>query len=233
MNKNLLTYQNDYDTENNITSVLRQKNDDTLLTLQDILNHLKPSNILDFGCGDGHYHKYFKENITGIDKIQKTKSSKENDKIYTSLNQIKTSFDFIFSLETLEHTERPELILEELVNTKLTNNGYVFIVVPNINTLDDKLNNINQAIYNPELKQYTQGRWNSTHLRFFDIPSLIGLFESVNLKIVNTGGCNFLTSQFFKTMTEDLNLDYSETCLKLQKNFSYYAPSIYILGQKL
>lgn len=239
-------YNKDYEIENNKESIQRSKQDDTLYVLQQFLNQFHNQNkpILDLGSGDGHYHQYFNNHqFIGLDQ-NKLKNNKPNDLLieqnieefpYKNIPNEYIPFDFIFSLDTFEHLIRPDKVLDYLYHDHniLNKNGYIFISVPNINTLDDKLNNINPCIYNPELKNYTSNRWNATHLRFFDINSLIHMSENIGYKIKSITGSNFYTSELFKELGDTLNingLDFGN-CLRNTK-FSLYAPNICVLLQK-
>jgi 2-polyprenyl-3-methyl-5-hydroxy-6-metoxy-1,4-benzoquinol methylase len=157
-------YQKDYNVENEIESVKRSEYDDTLYVLKCFLNEFqnKENKILDLGCGDGNYHKYLNEfKIIGLDRKESNnenifKQDLENFPYDSKIGP----FDFIFSIDVFEHLQRPDLILKYLKQDHhiLKENGFIFLSVPNINTLDDKLHNINQAVFNPKLKQYTSGR---------------------------------------------------------------------------
>lgn len=237
-------YQKDYDVEENLKSVERSEYDDTLYVLNHFIKefNIKDGLVLDLGSGDCHYHKYLKSTVLGIDK-------KESKEVYDNLIQDievfpydlqnEDPFNFVFSIDVFEHLERPDKVLEYLMQDDhvLNKGGYVFISVPNINTLDDKLNNVNQAIYNPNLKGLTRGRWNSTHLRFFDIESLIRMSESFGYKIKAVTGSNFHTSGMFLQLAEQMqqlnNTNGLDFCNALRNTeFSLFAPNICILIQK-
>lgn len=235
-------YQKDYDVENQKESVKRSEYDDTLHVLNHFLNEFQHNGdyVLDVGSGDGHYHKYLNnDKIVGIDK----KSYKDivqqdiEEFPYKELQEF-SPFNFIYCIDVLEHLVRPDRILKYLMQDDhiLNKGGYVFLSVPNINTLDDKLNNINQSVYNASLKQPTNGRWNSTHLRFFDVDSLIFMCQNEGYKIKAFVGSNFHTSNMFKQLGESLlhlNVDGTNFCNALRNTeFNIYAPSICILIQK-
>lgn len=234
-------YQKDYDVENEKT-VKRSEQDDTLYVLNHFLSEFqhKDDYVLDLGCGDGHYHQFIENQVIGIDKNHESDLIVKQDLEkfpYKGLNKY-SPFKFIFSLDTFEHLERPDVILKYLFEDDhiLAKNGYIFLSVPNINTIDDKLNNINQAVYNPNLKQSTSGRWNSTHLRFFDVDSMIYMCQNSGFKIKAFVGSNFHTSNMFKQLGESLfkfGLDGINFCNALRNTeFNLYAPNICILIQK-
>lgn len=243
-------YQKDYQTENNTTSVQRTQYDDTLYVLSQFLNqyHTQSTPILDLGSGDCHYHQYFQNHqFIGLDQ-NKTHKGKSTDQLiehnieeFPCPNKIPNEhipFNFIISLDTFEHLQRPDEVLNYLHQDDhiLNKNGYIFLSVPNINTLDDKLNNINQAVYNPNLKNITSGRWNSTHLRFFDFDSICYMAEESGFKIKELTGSNFHTSNLFHQLGNNLNqvgLNGNDYCNMLRNTeFVKYAPNICILLQK-
>ena len=238
-------FENDYETENNQDSVIRNEQDDTLFVLRQIVeNYCKSKTILDLGSGDGHYHKYFEKiNFVGLD-INKDYKGKENDFYvdqnieefpYRNIPNKFLPFDFVTALDVFEHLQRPDWVLSYLAvdHHILQKGGYVFISVPNINTIDDKLLGINQSVYNPNLKKVTSGRWNSTHLRFFDIPSLINLAETTGYKVSALTGSNFFTSNLISQLGEKINMDGLQYCNLLRNtDFVNYAPNICILLQK-
>jgi SAM-dependent methyltransferase len=163
-------YNKDYDIENNQESVQRKRYDDTLYVVSQFLQqfHNKEKPILDLGSGDCHYHAYFEDySFVGLDK-NKIHKGKPTDKLidqnieefpYNIPNE-DTPFDFVISLDTFEHLIRPDKVLDYLKQDDhiLRKGGYIFLSVPNINTLDDKLLGINTAVYDPKIKKITNGR---------------------------------------------------------------------------
>lgn len=243
-------YNQDYEIENNKESVQRSPQDDTLYVLHQFLNqfHTKNTPILDLGSGDAHYHHYFQNTqFVGLDQ-NKLKNNKSNDLLieqnieefpYKNIPNEYIPFDLIISLDTFEHLIRPDKVLDYLYQDDhiLNKKGYIFLSVPNINTLDDKLNNINQAIYNPKLKSSTSGRWNATHLRFFDYQSVIDMGENCGYKLISATGSNFYTSEMFRELGNNLGeigidgLTYGN--ILRNTRFSLYAPNICVLLQKI
>jgi hypothetical protein len=243
-------YEKDYQIENNTTSIQRSPHDDTLYVFSQFLNqyHNRNSNkpILDLGSGDCHYHQYFQNHqFIGLDQ-NKTHKGKSTDLLieqnieefpYNIPNEY-IPFEFIISLDTFEHLIRPDKVLDYLYQDDhiLSKGGYIFLSVPNVNTLDDKLNNINPAVYNPQLKEKTSGRWNATHLRFFDFPSIIQMSEDIGYKIVSLTGSNFHVSKLFSQLgsnLEEFGLD-GLTYGNMLRNsgFVEFAPNICVLLQK-
>ena len=108
-----------------------------------ILKYIKKSSfrkILDFGCSDGYFIEILKKNIkseiVGIDcdKSQINICKSKNIVAYTNLDEIKEKFDFIYSLNTLEHILDDDEILKQ-INLHLYNNGKLFLYLPAFNWL--------------------------------------------------------------------------------------------------
>jgi 2-polyprenyl-3-methyl-5-hydroxy-6-metoxy-1,4-benzoquinol methylase len=113
----------------------------------------KDGNNLDYGCGGGNLMgEFFKEKIkcSGLDvsekSVQTVKERYEDNSYFENVflstgtpneNLLDNSFDFIFSLECLEHLmpEDLEATLNEFYRL-LKPGGYVFITVPNNEKLD-------------------------------------------------------------------------------------------------
>lgn len=241
-------FQKDYDVENNVNSVERSDNDDTLYVLKQFLYqyHDKKKPVLDLGSGDGHYHNYFPDYKFVAMDIRKNFKNKDTDTFvnhdieqfpYVIANEL-TPFEFVFSLDVFEHLQRPDKVLDYLMQDDhiLKKGGYIFISVPNVSTLDDKLNGVNQALYNPRIKNNTGGRWNSTHIRFFDTESLCELGSHFGYKIEFITGSNFLASDMFQQLISTMNrpeINIHDIANVLRNtDFMYYAPNICILLRK-
>ncbi len=96
--------------------------------------------ILDFGCSDGFFiNLILKKNpelkITGVDSDGNYQAKiKENISFYSSLDHIGEKFNFIYSLNTLEHISNDVEILKK-INLKLENDGKLFLYLPAFNWL--------------------------------------------------------------------------------------------------
>lgn len=104
------------------------------LTSQDYIKVLTPymkrsKNILDLGCGEGKYIRYFKnilidKNIKGIDPCFYNGTEIEKGDAY-NIN-FEENFDLIYSIEALQHVKYLDIALKH-INNKLSNNGYFII----------------------------------------------------------------------------------------------------------
>lgn len=113
--------------------------------LKIISKYKSSGKILDYGCGDGSFLKFMKNNnfsVIGFEpntKASEIASSKiGNDNITNSLDSIeKNSLDIITLWHVLEHISNPEEILCKLKN-KLKKGGYLIIALPNHKSYDAK-----------------------------------------------------------------------------------------------
>jgi len=86
-------------------------------------------NILDLGCGEGKYIRYFQDkfenkNINGIDPyFFDNKTVKKGDVYNIDFNK---KFDLIYTIEVLQHVKYLDIALQE-INDKLSDNG-IFII---------------------------------------------------------------------------------------------------------
>ena len=101
-----------------------------------ILPYLGGKQVLDVGCAEGGYTKYFANNSMGIDlefeslKIAKSKGLDVcRVDINTALPFRDASFDAIFCSHVLEHVYSPYYLLKEF-NRVLKEDGIIAIVVP-------------------------------------------------------------------------------------------------------
>lgn len=103
--------------KNKLIKILNNDNDNNNLTT-----------LLDAGCGEGFisdfiYNNTKIKNITGIDICSNSinYAKKQNEMIkyecknLYKLDYINNSFDVVISLEVLEHLEKPEIVLKELI----------------------------------------------------------------------------------------------------------------------
>jgi len=110
-----------------------------------IVKKIKPSKILDAGCGSGVYLPYFTsfaKKIYGVDfseigcKIAENKTKKFNNIIIKKMDLRKklsfpdNYFDFILCSEVLEHIKNNEFTLSELKRI-LSPDGFILLTVPN------------------------------------------------------------------------------------------------------
>ena len=99
--------------------------------------------LLDVGCGVGAFVEKANEkgfDAVGIEPNEKARNlAKENHlEVYSKLDELKEKkFDVITLWHVLEHLHQPSKFLKE-VNNSLTENGKLFIAVPNFKSYDAK-----------------------------------------------------------------------------------------------
>lgn len=128
--------------------------------------------LLDYGCGTGDFLAAAKQkgwNVTGVEPstaANKIAEGKTTQSIYTSLDQISNStFDTITLWHVLEHVPDLHKLLESL-RARLTQNGTIFIAVPNRNSWDAKHYGATWAAYD-----VPRHLW---HFRQIDMQKIVG-----------------------------------------------------------
>jgi len=125
------------------------------------INKYKPEgNLLDIGCGDGHFLSYAKEyyNISGIEpsaELSVYASKLLNIPIlhgyFPKCMQKNEKMDIITMIQVLEHIPDPVYILKNVYNT-LKDNGLIVIEIPSITAphfLLYRLTGIKRFVNNP------------------------------------------------------------------------------------
>jgi SAM-dependent methyltransferase len=103
----------------------------------------KPASILDYGCGTGAFLKKCQENsmvIAGVEPSQRARNEAARHtkiSIATRLEEVNATFDVITLWHVLEHVSDLNKTLENL-RDRLTENGTMFIAVPNLKSHDAK-----------------------------------------------------------------------------------------------
>ncbi len=132
----------EYNAKDNLEIMKFAKNYNAFL-VNLILKYIKKNSfnkILDFGCSDGYFIEILKKNIkseiAGIDcdESQINICKSKNIVAFTSLDETKEKFDFIYSLNTLEHIFDDIKTLKQ-INLHLYDNGKLFLYLPAFNWL--------------------------------------------------------------------------------------------------
>ncbi len=138
--KELETHYNSYPRTNNISSITVKRYHQLLDSFE---KYRQTNNILDVGCGDGHFLEIAKQrgwNVYGTEFTDKAielcieKDINVKKGALNVLNYKENSFDVITSFEVIEHINNP---IEEinLFNVLLRKNGLLYITTPNFNSL--------------------------------------------------------------------------------------------------
>ena len=170
--------------------------------LDEFENYRKTNNILDIGCGDGHFLEVAQErgwNVFGteftdaaIDVCIK-KGIKMHKGVLASENYSENEFDIITSFEVIEHINNPQ---NEINNIKpiLRTGGLFYLTTPNFNSLS---------------RIFLGPNWNvidyPEHLSYYS-PKTINSFFQKNgfqkIKIITTG---ISLSRFRRSINDNKN----------------------------
>jgi len=155
------------------------------LSLIDEFNPPSNNKILDFGCGAGVFLEVAKSNgwkqCIGIDANDRYReqydSELEIQYIYSSFERIDRTilghdYDCITLWNVLEHLYDPVEIVRELKGM-LKNDGLIFIMVPNIDSMASRIIRERSATFN----------WK--HLSHFCAQSLTQLMSTIGLKCIH------------------------------------------------
>jgi len=147
-------------------------------------------NVLDFGCGEGHFLFKLKTEkiIPYLFALEPNKKNRkfleENFTLYTDIDDIlDDSLDVITLFHVLEHLKDPINVLNILYE-KLKLSGKIIIEVPNAN---DALLNIYDS------KEFAKFTYWSCHLYIFNNRTLENLLKNTNYKIVYIKQCQRYT----------------------------------------
>ena len=146
-----------------------------------ILKVIKKSSykkVIDFGCSDGFFINLITDKvpeikIVGVDSDINYLNNNKDFVVFSDLDEIKEEFDFIYSLNTLEHIYEDVEILKK-INSKLKNNGKIFLYLPAFNWL------------------YSSMDKKTGHYRRYDKKMIINKLELSGFSVDKIEYCDFL-----------------------------------------
>ncbi len=160
-----------------------------------VVGHAKPGRTLDFGAGIGTFSEMMKADLSPecleVDEKQAAFLEKSGFRVHRDLT-FNGDFDYIYSLNVLEHIEDDEDIAVSLVDS-LKHGGRLLIFVPAFNTLFSDLDK------------------KVGHFRRYRIDSLRSLFDETKVEIIkaryfDTIGFLFaLLFKFLNLKTDSVN----------------------------
>ncbi|MFD2203853.1 class I SAM-dependent methyltransferase [Shivajiella indica] len=225
--ENYISHQNK---ANNLTNILYKlvRN----ITLRHKLNWInefaiEKGNLLDYGCGTGHFLKKAKQNgwkVIGVEpnptarKITKSKKIK----VHSEINKIKKEFKFkaITLFHVLEHIHELRKIGKKIVSL-LEDKGYLFIAVPNINSKDS-------IIYGDKWAGLDVPR----HLYHFTPETMEIFAQEMDLIIIDKKPMKF--DSYYVSLLSEKYLDPNSSAIKqfIKGFFNGYSSNRYAKGHQ-
>lgn len=158
----------------------------------------RSSKVLDLPCGAGNLSRQFNDagftvvpsDIDLNTKFYGSKSSFVQADANIRLPFDDCFFDFVVSVEGIEHLENPSLFIREMERV-LTPNGFGVITTPNVDSYQSKKNSFFKG-YPTYFSPKSPGTKDSGHLLPCDIVFMRGAIRRANLNLVrvmsNEGG---------------------------------------------
>jgi 2-polyprenyl-3-methyl-5-hydroxy-6-metoxy-1,4-benzoquinol methylase len=199
-------------------------------------------NAIDIGCNAGWYSKMISDfgfrDVMGVDideklikKAQKEfTSNKEGKHIHFHLlnaEHLDTSkkFNFLLCTEVVEHTDHPELVIENIKNS-LAPGGVAVITLPNAVSFPYLLHYLSQKIQGKPLKKEL-----IDHLSYPFYKSL-NLFITKDIKLVKTTGTNLFYWNFMYKLPFFSLLNKINFYMSRWPVFKYFTQFFFIVVQK-
>lgn len=135
------------------------------------VNMNKNISLLDFGCGAGEFlmqvRQKFSCSVLGVDfagpPIEKCKLKGVECFTVEEFENKNFFFDVVTLWHVLEHTSSPNKLLQDL-QSKMKQSGVLFIVVPNWNSLENKIFKARSFLLDPPRHLYQFSEETITHL---------------------------------------------------------------------
>ncbi|MCG6551170.1 MAG: class I SAM-dependent methyltransferase [Candidatus Magnetominusculus sp. LBB02] len=181
-------------------------------------SYVRRGAILDYGCGCGHFLKYFSRQRydtygfdTSADALDIAKETALPGHLFSSIEEIPTSsFDLICAIHVLEHIERP-LDALQMLRGLLRPQGILMYVVPNLSGIGHTLKKRNWIGYG-----------DPAHVALYPAQRWLTLTEAAGFTIVKTAADGLWDVPYIDWMP-----------LSLQKLIFYPAPALQVLTGRL
>lgn len=142
-------------------------------------------------------------------------------------------FGNIFLVHALEHVENPKGVLRRAADW-LTNEGRLFIAVPNANALSRQIA-VEMGVV-PSAQSVTEGEALHGHLRTYNLDTLRRVVLDAELSIYESGGVVLKTlsnSQFDQAVEAGIvSGEYIDACERLSRKWPDFSSSIFIIAGK-
>jgi SAM-dependent methyltransferase len=167
--------------------------------------------LLDFGAGDGVFLKKFVAEGYQVDCVEpdtalRRSLSTVSGRVYADIFSIPSrSYDFVYSINVLEHIAVLDKILEE-VRRVMRVGAPIFIFVPGFNllwtSLDDEVGHLQRFTRKTLNRALSLAGFESVKFRYFDslgFPAALGvrLLETVGLFRYSSGSVGFYDRHVF------------------------------------
>lgn len=205
---------------------------------------LPKGKVLEMGCYIGEFTEILTKHCADLTVIEaaenliaetKARVSGKVKFIHSTFEdaQLDGQYDAIFLMHTLEHLDHPVEVLKK-VNQWLTNDGTLFLVVPNAFAPSRQIAVKMGLIEHPEA--VTKGEREHGHRITYSFETLERDAKAAGLNIADRGGVffkPFANFQFDKLMKTDIiTTEYLDGCYELGKEYPDLCASIYLICKK-
>jgi 2-polyprenyl-3-methyl-5-hydroxy-6-metoxy-1,4-benzoquinol methylase len=199
---------------------------------------------LEMGCYKGEFTKLLLANFDDVTVVEAASCLiKEADRntggkakfIHSTFEELKKDekFDAIFLMHTLEHLDNPIMILRK-INELLSDNGLLFLVVPNANAPSRQIA-VKMGLISHN-SAVTEGEMKHGHRCTYSLDTLERDACLGGLNIIHRGGVffkPFANFQFDKLMESGvISKEYLDGCYKLGMQYPDLCASIYLVCEK-
>jgi 2-polyprenyl-3-methyl-5-hydroxy-6-metoxy-1,4-benzoquinol methylase len=158
--------------------------------------HIKPGKVLDIGCGYGHLMEAARKrgwSIHGYD-VDQVSTQKVSDRLGVEVAHgdfhscdLGDGYDLVAMHQVLEHLKEPNKYLEK-IHTLLNDGGILFVAVPNIKSLSNRLK---FDLEKMGLRRKNIGKYYDTshHVLYFEPSTLTTLLGNHGFKVAYQRNC--------------------------------------------
>ncbi|MDB5776796.1 MAG: methyltransferase type 12 [Herbaspirillum sp.] len=209
--------------------------------LKALSGYFKPGKVLEMGCYHGEFTKKLGSYFDDITVVEGSSDlidiARENvgdgvDFILSKFEdlELQTRFDNIFLVHTLEHLSDPQLVLRK-IRQWLTDDGRLFIVVPNANAASRQIAvNMGLIDYNAAV---TEGEKRHGHVVTYSMDTLEHEALRAGYTVQQRGGILFKPLANFQLDAAHksgvIDKDFFEACYKLGMKYPDLTASVFVV----